>query len=155
MYGKNQGDVDETSVLNPATSNSITLVTSEDYLKNKFKNLSIIRPGGLYGDKRHPIYFLAGKKNLVMGNEFLHLVHRNDCINAIESIIEKNIFGEIFNLVSDLRILKKQYYLELATKLKLEPPLFDDVAVLNPTRIKNDKSKKMLKINYLNPNDFS
>jgi nucleoside-diphosphate-sugar epimerase len=153
-YGKNQGPVDENTLSNLEITSSPVLFETEKFLKNIFKNATIIRPGGLYGEKRHPVFFLAGRSGITTGNELLHLVHQTDCVNAILSILEKDFFGEDFNLVSDLKILKKEYYRAMAKKLNLAIPDFSNTKIINPTNINNQKSKKLLKINFLNPLDY-
>lgn len=150
-YGKNQGFVDENTLSTIEISGSPVLFETEQFLKNKFKNLTIIRPGGLYGEKRHPVFFLAGRSGITTGNEHLRLVHQTDCVNAILSIVEKNIWSEDFNLVSDLRILKKEYYIEMAKKLNLALPEFSNIEIVNPTNISNEKAKIRLGIEFLNP----
>jgi nucleoside-diphosphate-sugar epimerase len=155
VYGKDQGPVNETFIPAPASANSPLLVQTEEYLRQRFKQLTIIRPGGLYGEKRHPIFFLQGKSQLTTGKELLHLVHLQDCINAILKIIDLNIWNETINLVSDLRIEKKEYYVAMAKKLKITPPTYiENQIILNPTNISNEKSKKILMINYSDPNQF-
>lgn len=153
-YGKNQGLVNEESLSSKEITSAPVLFESENFLKNKFKNLTIIRPGGLYGEKRHPVFFLAGRTGITTGNEHLHLVHQMDCINAMISILKKDIWNEDFNLVSDLRILKKDYYLMMAKKLNLTPPEFSEIEIKNPTNISNQKAKEKLSINFLNPEDY-
>jgi len=155
VYGKNQGEVTENSPFDPTSKNALVLREAESYLKERFKNLTIIRPGGLYGDKRHPVYFLAGKTGIASGEEYLHLVHLADCVSAIVKIIEGKFIGEDFNLVSDLRVLKKDYYAKMANKLGLAPPLFTGLALSNPTNIINDKSKKLLSLTYTDPQSYS
>ena len=153
VYGKNLGHVDENHKLDLSNCNSQLLVETEAYLLGRFKNLTIIRPGGLYGEKRHPVFFLQGKSNLKTGQELLHLVHRDDCINAIMAIINKSLWGEIFNLISDERMEKKDYYTLMASKLNLIPPKYDnDISISMPTNISNEKSKIKLQIRYLDPN---
>lgn len=154
VYGKNQGAVTEESSFDPNSENALVLREAEKYLKNRFRQLSIIRPGGLYGEKRHPVYFLAGRKGITSGEEYLHLVHRDDCVRAILKIIGADFIGENFNLVSDLRILKKDYYTEIAKKLGLVPPQFTVAPLSNPTNITNDKSKKLLSLTYLDPSSY-
>lgn len=154
VYGKNQGEVTEESILDPHSQNALVLREAEDDLSKKFKGLTIIRPGGLYGQKRHPIHFLSGRTGIKTGEEYLHLVHQQDCVDAIVKIIEGDFFGNLFNLVSDLRILKKDYYTQMAAKLGLPAPHFESDAVNqleNPTKISNDKSKKMLSMLYRDP----
>jgi nucleoside-diphosphate-sugar epimerase len=153
-YGKNQGLVDENTLSSIEITCSLVLFETEQFLKNKFKNLTIIRPGGLYGEKRHPVFFLAGRSGITTGNELLHLVHQTDCVNAILSILEKNIWGEDFNLVSSLRILKKEYYREIAQKLNLTVLEYSNMEISNPTNINNLKAKVRLGIEFLNPRDY-
>lgn len=153
VYGKSEGATNEESMFNPQTKNGMLLKDCEGHLRSQFKNLTIIRPGGLYDDNRHPIFSLQGKKNLTTGEEFLHLVHRDNCIEAVLKIIELNCWSEDFNLVNDLRILKKDYYPDVARKLGLVPPEYSQTANINPTNISNGKSKKMLALNYKKPKD--
>lgn len=154
VYGKNIGDTSEETPLDLNNTSSALLVETENYLRQRFKNITILRLGGLYGKKRHPVHFLAGKKNLKSGEEFLHLAHLEDCIQAIDSVLTKNAWGEVFNIVSDLRVTKKEYYLGMAQKLSLPLPEYDITANLNSTRISNEKSKNVLGVNYLDPNRF-
>lgn len=155
IYGKNLGFVHESFKPDIHHTNSPLLLQTEEYMHERFSNLTIIRPGGLYGDKRHPVYFLQGKKNLTTGQELLHLVHREDVVQGILSILEGSIWGETFNLVSDLRVPKKEYYINMATKLGLiAPEYIQDENAINPTALSNEKSKLKLKINYFDPNQF-
>jgi nucleoside-diphosphate-sugar epimerase len=146
--------VNEEAPLDKDNTNSPLLLATEELLKNRFSQLTIIRPGGLYGFDRHPVNFLATKKNLPGGNDWLHLVHMKDCINAILSIIENNQWGKTYNLVSDLKIKKKDYYTQMASKLSLESPVYIDERSESPTQISNEKSKNELKISYMDPLDY-
>ena len=150
VYGKSHGPVNENSVHFPETNNAKYLSDSESFLRSQFSQLTIVRPGGLYGEDRHPIHSLQGKTELLTGNELLHLVHRDDVIEAIMKIIENQIWSEDFNLVSDLRIPKRNYYPDLAKKLGLIPPLYKQTEDLNPTNISNEKSKNKLSLMYRN-----
>ena len=64
IYGKNLGAVDENFKACLETTGSPVLFKTEEYLKNKFSRLTILRPGGLYGNKRHQAFFLAGKTGI-------------------------------------------------------------------------------------------
>ncbi|MBC7538780.1 MAG: NAD(P)-binding domain-containing protein [Bacteriovorax sp.] len=150
VYGKSSGAINEDSELTPQTKNGKYLKASESYLRSHFKNLTIVRPGGLYGESRHPVYFLQGKTDLTTGQELLHLVHLDDCIEAIDKIIENQSWSEDFNLVNDLRISKEDYYTDEARKLGLTPPSYIHTPQENPTNISNEKSKKLLSMQYKN-----
>lgn len=155
IYGKNLGEVDENFQVTLETTGSPVLFKTEEYLKKKFSRLTILRPGGLYGNKRHPAFFLAGKTGIKTGQELLHLAHLDDCISAILKIVEMEVWGEDFNVVSDLRIQKKIYYQNICQKLGLVPPEYLDNELSNPTNIGNEKIKKILKIDFLNPENYS
>lgn len=153
VYGKSQGMVDEESALDLEKGNAL-LIAAEAYMSSRFSHLTIIRPGGLYGGGRHPIFFLQAKKALTSGEEFTHLVHGDDVIAAIEKVIEKNCWGEIFNLVSDLKMKKKDYYPAMALKLGLVPPEYLDNALDRPTQISNEKSQRILGLGYHDPLEY-
>ena len=148
VYGKSSGNTNEESSFSPQTKNSELLIKAECYLRGRFKNLTVIRPGGLFNETRHPIYSLQGKVGLTGGQELLHLVHGDDCVKAILMIIKKQFWSEDFNLVNDLRVLKQVYYTEKARALGLIPPQYVETTQLNPTNISNNKSVKMLLLNY-------
>lgn len=155
VYGKNLGDVHEGVQLSYDNTSSALLVETENYLKQRFSHLTILRLGGLYGNERHPVHFLSGKKGLKTGKEYLHLAHQDDCIEAISSVIKKKLWGETFNIISDLRITKKEYYLKIAAELSLPLPEYEETVADNcPTKISNEKSKRLLGMTYLNPNEF-
>lgn len=154
IFGKSIGICDEKSPSNPDTKNGKLLVESERFLRQNFTKATILRPGGLFGEfnkkLRHPIYFLQGKQNLENGSEWLHLVDGHDCIQAILNIIEKNLWNDDFNLINDLRLKKSEYYPQIAKNLDLEPPHYLEHSLANPTKISNEKSKKILSIVYNN-----
>lgn len=159
IFGPEAGEIDE-SYTPPENSPYAPVVLKLELLaRAHFDQLCLLRFGGLYGNtdsaKRHPVTFLAGKKNLKTGNEFLHLVHVGDCIEAILAVIEENFFPGEFNILSDLRITKKEYYTAMAKKLGLEIPEYDEVELKNPTKISNEKSKELLGLNYRNPLDYT
>lgn len=159
IFGPNAGPIDESYRPEESSPYAPIVLKLENIVKENFTDLCLLRFGGLYGNtqehKRHPITFLAGKNHLKTGSEFLHLVHVDDCIEAILAVLEENFFPCELNILSDLRITKKEYYTTMAKKLELEIPLYDDVEIKNPTRISNEKSKQLLGITYRNPLDYT
>jgi nucleoside-diphosphate-sugar epimerase len=162
IYGKFLGDCNEETLPIPESKNGKLLIQSESFLRAHFKKLTILRPGGLFGQfdevLRHPINSLQGKKNLTNGSEWLHLVDGHDCLFAIKKIIKDNIWNEDFNLVNDVRVRKSEYYPQIANKLGLTAPQYVDQNeitptsnhTLNHTKISNEKSKKYLSLIYHN-----
>lgn len=153
VYGKSQGPCNENSPRLPESKNGIMLVETEILLRSYLKNLTTIRPAGLYGEDRHPVNSLQGRNGLTNGEEPTHLVHRNDCISAIEKIIQLDIWNEDFNLINDCRIKKSFYYTEVAKSRGLIPPIYitdPNLTFLNATTLSNQKSKKLLSLTYTN-----
>jgi len=155
VYGKNLGNVDETLEQHLCSTGSPILLETENYIKERFKFATILRFGGLYGYKRHPVYFLQGKDELTGGHAFLHLVHRDDCIKAIKAVLGANAWGEIFNIIADVNFRKNEFYTMMAKKLNLLPPkyiVYDKS--MKETKISNAKSKMILGMTYFDPSEF-
>jgi nucleoside-diphosphate-sugar epimerase len=156
VYGKGLGEVDENIFLNVHNTSSPLLIETENFIRSHFKTSTILRLGGLYGQDRHPIFFLTGKKDLTTASEWLHLVSQNDCVKAILSVLDQNIWNETINIISDLRIKKEIYYTTLANKLSLTAPQYlPAVALSHETKISNQKSKRLLGMKYENPDDYA
>lgn len=155
VYGKNLGNLDEEVEHHAYSTGPSLLLETENYIKTRFSQATILRLGGLYGYKRHPIYFLQGKTELAGGNAFLHLVHRDDCLKAIKAVLKKSVWGETFNIVSDVKFRKNEYYTMMANKLNLTPPQYLNYERnMKETIISNIKSKKQLGMTYSDPSEF-
>ncbi len=96
---------------------------------------TVLRFGGLIGEDRHPIKFLAGRENLENPEAPINLIHQLDCIGIIEAIIchpeisgqnDKLSFGEIFNAVAPFHPTRKVYYSQKALELNLPKPEFNE-----------------------------
>lgn len=119
VYGNNKGLITESSVPEPKTESARWLVEVESALKNKFKKeLTIIRPGGLIGGQRHPIFSLSRKNEIPNGDAVINLIHRLDLIDiCIAAANERNI--QLINAVAPYHPKKKDYYSQWASKLNL------------------------------------
>ena len=126
VYGEDNLVVTEETELNPDTESGRQLVKSEQLLQSNsnFKT-SIIRFGGLIGEDRHPIKFLAGRKNIENPNAPINLIHQEDCIGIIKKIIELNSWNETFNAVTPFHPSRKEYYTQKAVDLNLDLPEFN------------------------------
>ncbi len=124
VYGESQSHVTETATAAPTKPAGQWLLDTENELTRKFKQrLLIVRPGGLIGDKRHPIYHLSGRSGVTGGEGPVNLVHQEDLVNIILLFSEDKSVS-LVNAVSPHHPLKKTYYEEWAKRLKLEPPEF-------------------------------
>ena len=155
VFGKNLGEVNEETINHACSTSSPLLLETENYIKNRFSKATIVRPGGLYGNNRHPVFFLQGRTELVGGHAFLHLTHQSDCLMAIKAILNNSVWGETFNIVSDVKYRKNEYYTMMADKLNLSTPQYLQYEKsMNETMISNSKSKLRLGMTYLDPSEY-
>lgn len=125
VYGNIDGEITEATKPQPTTESGKQLVTCEELFQEDTKlNTSIIRFGGLIGADRHPVHHLAGKTELQNGDQLVNLIHIDDCIHMIKTIVEKEYWNMIFNGVYPLHPTKKEYYTSEALKRNLLPPQF-------------------------------
>lgn len=126
VYGDGQGKVDEKTIPVPTSEAGKQLLESEILLReNPNFEVTILRFAGLIGPDRHPIHMLSGRTNLSGGNAPVNLIHLEDCIGIITSIIQNNLWGETINGVYPAHPTKKSYYTQKAHEKGLPPPSYD------------------------------
>ena len=146
VYGDLQGTVTEDTQPQPNTESGRQLFETEAIFKeNKDLNTTIIRFGGLIGPNRHPAKFLSGKKDLTNGMDPVNLIHLNDCIGLIRTVIEKKHSNILINGVYPLHPTKEEYYTSEARKIDVVPPTFLPSNHLKSSKI-IENSPKTVKI---------
>jgi nucleoside-diphosphate-sugar epimerase len=125
VYADDNSVVSEETICVTDTEGGKQLLQSEQILKNNknFKT-TILRFGGLIGDDRHPIYFLAGRTNIENPYGPINLIHQNDCIAIIIAVIKQGLWNETFNAVAPFHEKRKEYYTKKAVALGLALPHF-------------------------------
>jgi len=146
VYGAAVGEVTEDSIPKPITESGRQLFEAEKIFQNdKTIQTAILRFGGLIGPNRHPVTMLSGKKGLDNGNEPINLIHLDDCIHLIKTVIENNWWNQIFNGVYPDHPLKRDYYYQTADKNMLPRPVY--------LSLESKKSGKIvISRNFLNKN---
>ncbi len=140
VYGDVEGDITEETIPKPITESGKQLLAAERQLMESSKlRTTVVRFGGLIGPNRHPITFLAGKENLKNGAEHINLIHLNDCIALISTILEEELWDGLYNGVYPYHPTKREYYTQEARKRKLPVPHYSYETVR--TYKKNIKSK--------------
>jgi hypothetical protein len=87
---------------------------------------TIIRPGGLIGEDRHPVKYLAGKKEVENPEAPVNLTNRGYLIGIIENVISGKIKQPLLHAISEAPESRKSYYVRKAAQYNLEAPEFDD-----------------------------
>ncbi|NAY92575.1 NAD(P)H-binding protein [Muricauda sp. JGD-17] len=127
VYGDEQGEVTEDTLPEPKSESGRQLLACEQlFLNDADLQVTVIRFGGLIGPDRHPVTMLSRRENLSNGNAPVNLIHRNDCILLITTILKNNYWGEIFNGVYPFHPSKKDYYTAEAKKRGIPPPKYAD-----------------------------
>lgn len=161
VYPELNREVFEEDVITPEQSASPTMVKAEklllEFWKESSVNLTILRCGGLMGYERIPAKYFSGWKGLTTGDIQVNYVHRDDVIRIIETIIENNIWNEVFNIVSPIHPTRKEIYAKNCEELGFEMPEF--VAPNGPQPFKIISPKKWLEHSkyefiYENPLDY-
>lgn len=125
VYGDENEFITEETTLNPDTESGKQLVLAEAILqKNQNFETTILRFGGLIGENRHPVKFLAGKENLENPDAPINLIHQNDCIAIIEEIINQSKWNEVFNVAAPFHPTREDYYTQKAKEQNLVLPKF-------------------------------
>lgn len=149
--------VTEETELNPDTESGKQLLQTEQLLQsNKNFKTTILRFGGLIGEDRHPIKFLAGRTNLENPNAPINLIHQDDCIGIISAILchteLARVRNETFNAVTPFHPSRKEYYTQKAVELNLALPQFNSENRTFGKTIANSKVETILGYTFVKPN---
>ncbi|WP_298137899.1 SDR family oxidoreductase [Flavobacterium sp.] len=149
-------NVTEETKPNPDTESGKQLLEVEHLLQsNSNFQTTIVRFGGLIGEDRHPIKFLAGRKNIENPEGPINLIHQVDCIGIIETIIglgqtqsDNWNWNKVFNAVAPFHPTRKEYYIQKAIELNLPLPEFDESKISIGKTILSDKVKNVLNYEF-------
>ena len=146
VYGEEAITIIETTPEKPETLSGKELLETEHFLQNQttFKT-TMLRFGGLIGGNRNPAKSLSGKTNIATPQAPINLIHQDDCIGIITSIIEQSFWNEKLNAAAPFHPTRKEYYTSKAQVLGLDLPQFEE----NNTSGKTiDSSKLITDLNY-------
>lgn len=144
VYADENQVVTEETFPRPETKSGKQLLTVENLLlQNPHFQTTILRFGGLIGKDRNPIKFLSGRNNVENPEAPINLIHQMDCIEIIQTIIDKEIWNTILNAVAPFHPTRKKYYTQKALELGLVPPQFNENG---HSRGKTVSSKKLIQL---------
>jgi nucleoside-diphosphate-sugar epimerase len=146
VYGDVNAIVTETADLYPDTPSARGLIAAERVLKKTYPGDSstILRMSGLIGGDRKAGRFFAGKRDVPEGNAPVNLVQLEDCIGVIEAVIQKETWGEIFNVCADEHPRRADYYTNQAILQGFESPTFLSDETPRFKVVSNEKVKREL-----------
>lgn len=143
-------EITEETQPNPDTESGKQLVIAETLLQSNpnFKTM-VIRFGGLLGDDRHPVKFLAGRTNVENPDAPVNMIQREDCIGIIEKSLnfardDNWEWNQIFNAVAPQHPTRKAYYHKKAENLNLPLPTFAEDSESKGKIISSEKVETIL-----------
>lgn len=154
VYSDDNSIITEETIPNPDTESGRQLLEAEHLLRsNKNFQTTILRFGGLIGEDRHPIKFLAGRKNIENPEGTINLIHQVDCIGIIEAIVglrqaQSDNWNKVFNAVAPFHPTRKEYYTQKAIELNLPLPKFDESKISIGKTILSDKIEQVLNYEF-------
>ena len=116
---------------------------------------TILRLAGLYGYGRHPGRYFAGRRGLAGGEAPVNLVHRDDVIGAVSSVLEHDARGSTFNVCADHHPTRRRLYTSYAERLGLEPPVFDGTEAEGYKFVSNHRLKERLDYAFAYPDPMT
>jgi len=138
VYNGLVGDILETATLNLA-ADKVSMLSQAEQAVLSFSKKSpedvpssvqgrasyVLRLAGLVGPNRHPGKFLLNGRMLKSPAAKVNLIHQQDVIGLILSLLTESIDSGIFNGVSPTHVCKKEYYQTAAKSLGISPPHFE------------------------------
>ena len=143
-------EITEETKPNPDTESGKQLVISETLLQsNPHFKTTVIRFGGLLGDDRHPVKFLAGRANVENPDAPVNMIQREDCIGIIEKSLDfarddSWEWNQTFNAVAPQHPTRKAYYHKKAENLNLPLPTFAENSESKGKMISSKKIETIL-----------
>lgn len=116
---------------------------------------TVVRLGGLYGDDRHPGRFLAGRSDVGRPAAPVNLIHQDDCVALLATLIEQDCRNEVFNACADAHPTRRELYTKAAEVLGLEPPSFDDADTTTGKLVDNRKIKDRCGYQFRHPDPLA
>ena len=150
VYGSNQGKINSSTNPIPNSKNGVEILQSEKII-SKNKNCTIIRFGGLIGSNRHPVHSLTKKNEVLNPKAPINLIHLEDCIQIIYSIILKEVWGKICLGVSPYHPTREDYYNTKCEALGLKRINFVNDNTINK-EVTDSKILKELNYNFIQLN---
>ncbi|KAF2339182.1 SDR family oxidoreductase [Flavobacterium tistrianum] len=154
VYGDDNGFITEETIPNPDTESGKQLLVAENLLQeNQNFQTTTLRFGGLIGEDRHPVKFLAGKENIENPDAPVNLIHKNDCIGVIGAIISQSKWNAVFNAVAPFHPTREEYYTSKAVEMDLALPKFSSQQsnikkVISSKKIENNLNYQFKLENY-------
>lgn len=118
------------------------------FRENSYFKTTILRFGGLFGYDRKPINFISKKSVIKDPEGFINFIHRDDCIQIIKEVINKNIWSETLNACSPSHPKRIDFYSNEASKHNITTPIFENTSSSEFKIVNSDKVQNLLSYKF-------
>ena len=147
VYSATNQTVDETTIIKPKNPRQQWLLQTENTLLNSIIPTTVVRLGGLVGYDRKIGNFFT-RKTLTTPNHPTNLIHRDDVIGIITTIIKQQEKNTIFNAVCPHHPQKKDLYTFHSKLQQQPPPTIDSTQPSSYKLVSGNKIIKQLKYTF-------
>ncbi len=112
---------------------------------------TVVRMAGLYGYDRQPGRFLAGREKIAGPRGPVNLIHRDDAVGVLLTVLREGAWGMALNACADVHPERAAFYTEQARRLDLPAPTFDEAAPFAGKRVSNRRLKETLGYTFQYP----
>ncbi|MFA6946563.1 MAG: SDR family NAD(P)-dependent oxidoreductase [Pedobacter sp.] len=151
VYSDSNSILTESSEISPKTPSGRVIAEVEKCLASLPLKLVILRLTGLFGPGRSPGRFFAGKTNIPNGLAPVNMIHLEEVIRLINTLIDTDTAEGVYNGCTPSHPSKEEFY-TLAAKLEQLPAPEFISEKLNWKIVESERVEKELGFSYKFPN---
>ncbi len=146
VYTSAEGWVDESDAQEVTSRHSgVIMKRLEDQWAKASYPTTILRLGGLYGPGRSPGRFMRNR-TISAPNQYVNMTAQKDVVTAICRVLEGNLWGETFNIITNNYQRRREFYGSL-----LDDPKFGETGETDGKRVSTARARKWLGSDFLAP----
>ncbi len=119
------------------------------FRQNNFFETTIIRFAGLFGDERQPANWFKNGRKIPQPKGFVNMIHKEDCIEIIHTIIDQNCWAQTFNACSNHHPTRREFYTIAKLSNDFELPEFEENEVYEWKIISSKKVQDVLDYTFI------
>jgi len=151
VYSDNNSVATESSEISPQNTSGKVIAEIEKSLLSLPIQVIVLRLAGLFGPGRSPGWFFAGKTNIPNGYAPVNMIHQEEVIALIKSLIDSDTAEGVYIGSTPSHPTKEEFY-KLAARIdKLAEPDFIPEK-LNWKIVESERVEKELGFSYRFPN---
>ena len=149
VYPNTNQRVDESTPPEPVRASGAAMLAGEKVWSGSGLPLTVLRLAGLVGGDRQPGRWFAGKRNISGGLDRVNMVHRHDCLRALERVITDEKLTGVYNICADEHPVRQDFYRYQAEKYSFALPHFSETELrVGHKIVDNEKFKWEARFRY-------